>query len=62
MKRVMKNIFSKLMFIQYMEKWHERYNDLPFLPKTMKIEKVEKLVTNPHDKTEYTHIHIKNSK
>ena len=28
-------------------------NDLPFLPEKMKIEKVEKLVTKLHDKTEY---------
>ena len=28
-------------------------NDLPFLPERMKIEKMEKLVSNLHDKTEY---------
>ena len=38
---------------QYSEKFHELYNDLPFLPETMTIEKVEILVTNLHDKTEY---------
>ena len=32
--------------IQYPEKIHELYNDLPFLREKMKIEKVEKLVTN----------------
>ena len=32
---------------------HELHNDLPFLPKSMKIEKVGKLVANLHDKTEY---------
>ena len=37
--------------VQYTEKLYELYNDLPFLPKRMKIEKVEKLVTNLHDKT-----------
>ena len=31
---------------QYPEKLHELYNDLPFLPERMKIEKVQKLVTN----------------
>ena len=43
------------------EKIHELYNDLPFLPEKMKIEKVEKLVTNLHDKTEYV-IYIRNVK
>ena len=32
---------------------HELHNDLPFLLVRMKIEKVEKLVANLHDKTEY---------
>ena len=32
--------------IQYPEKIHELYDDLPFLRERMKIEKVEKLVTN----------------
>ena len=35
--------------VQYPEKLH---NDLPFLPKRMKIEKVEKPFTNLHDKTD----------
>ena len=39
--------------IQYPEKLHELHNDLQFLPEKMKIEKVEKLATNLHDKTEY---------
>ena len=43
--RVMEDIFSKLMF-KYPEKLCELYNDLPFLPERMKIENVEKLVTN----------------
>ena len=38
--------------VQYLEKLHERHNDLPFLLERMKIEKVEKLVANLHDKTE----------
>ena len=45
--------------VQYLEKLHELHNDLPFLPERMKIEKVEKLVANLHDKTEYV-IHIRN--
>ena len=44
--------------VQYPEKLHELYNDLPFLPERMKIEKVENLFTNLHDKTEYA-IHIR---
>ena len=47
--------------VQYLEKLHELHNDLPFLPERMKIEKVEKLVANLHDKTEYV-IHIRNLK
>ena len=35
------------------QKLHKVHNDLPFLPETMKIEKVENLVANLHDKTEY---------
>ena len=38
--------------VQYLEILHELHNDLPFLPERMKIEKVEKLVVNLHDKTE----------
>ena len=36
--------------IRYLEKLHELHNDLPFLSKWMKIENVEKLVVNWHDK------------
>ena len=60
MKKVMKDVFLKLMF-NYLEKLHERHNNLLFLPERMKIEKVEKLVVNLHDKTEYA-IHIRNLK
>ena len=45
--------------VQRNEISHELYNDLPFLPETMKIKKVEKLVANLHDKTGYI-IHIGN--
>ena len=47
--------------VQYTKKLHELHNDLPFLPERMKIEKVEKLVANLHDKTKYV-IHIRNLK
>ena len=43
----MKGIFLKLMF-NILKKLHELHNDLPFLPESMKIEKVEKLVSNSH--------------
>ena len=48
-------------YVQYPEKLHELHNDIPFLPERMKIEKVEKLIGNLHDKTEYV-IHIRNLK
>ena len=47
--------------VQFTEKLHEVRNDLPSLAERMKIEKVEKLVTNVHDKTEYI-IYIRNLK
>ena len=45
----------------YLEILHGLHDDLPFLPERMKIEKVEKLVANLHDKSEYV-IHIRNLK
>ena len=47
--------------VQCTEKLHELYNNLRFLPERMKTEKIEKLVANLHDKTEYV-IHIQKSK
>ena len=47
--------------IHYPEKLHELYNDLPFLPERMNIEKVGKLVANLRNKTEYV-IHIRSLK
>ena len=44
-----------------MEKLYELHNYLPFLPERMKIEKVEEVVANLHDKTEYV-IQIRNLK
>ena len=60
MKNVMKDIFFEVD-VQYLEKLSELHNDLPFLPKRMKTEKLRKLVANLHDKTDYV-IHIKNLK
>ena len=51
--------YSLKFCVQYSEKLHELYNDLPFLHDRIKIEKVRRLVTNLHDKTEYV-IHIRN--
>ena len=47
--------------VQCPEKSHELHNDLPFLPEKVKLGKIEKLVTNLHDKTEYV-IHMTNLK
>ena len=47
--------------VQYPEKLYELYNDFLFLPEKMKIETIEKLVANLHDKTEYV-IRITNLK
>ena len=38
--------------VQYPKNLHILHNDLPFLPERTKIEKVENLVANIHDKTE----------
>ena len=45
--------------VPYPAKLHELYNDLPFLPERIKIEKVKKRITMLLNKTEYV-IHIKN--
>ena len=45
--------------IQYLKKLYELHSDLPFLPERQKLGKVEKLVTNLQDKTEYV-MHIRN--
>ena len=47
--------------VQYLEKSHKLHNDLLFLLERMKIEKVEKLAANLHDKTEYV-IHMRSLK
>ena len=56
MKKVMKEIFLKLIFNIL-----KVYMTFTFLPEKMKIEKVEKLLANLHDKTEYV-VHIRNLK
>ena len=49
----MKDIFYKID-VQYPEKLPKRHNDLPFLPETLeRLDKLEKLVANLHDKFEY---------
>ena len=45
----------------HLKNLHELHTDLPFLPETMKTEKVEKLAANLHDKTKYV-IDIRNLK
>ena len=45
----------------HFEKLHKLHNDLPFLSERIKVEKVEKLEANLHDKTEYV-IHRRNLK
>ena len=47
--------------VQYPEKLHNLHDDLQFSHERMKIENVEKLVPNLHDKTGYF-IHIRNLK
>ena len=49
--------YSLEVDVQYSEKLHKLHNDLPFLTERMKLEKVEKLAANLHDKSEYV-IHI----
>ena len=65
MKKVVENIFLKLMF-NILKKLHDLHNDLLFLPEKMKIEKVKKLAANLHDTAEwniyrYTYKKIKTS-
>ena len=55
-------IGSFLQFhVQYSEQLHEFHNHLPLLPERMKIEILEKLVADLHDKPEYV-VHIRNLK
>ena len=44
--------------VQYLEKFFELHNDLPFLPERKKLGKVEKRVTRLEDKSEYV-VHVK---
>ena len=52
MKKVIKDFFLKLTF-NIPENFHNLHNDLSFFPERMKIEKVEKLLANLHDKNAY---------
>ena len=56
MKILMKNIFLKIMFS--ILKNCMAFRMIPFLPERMKIEKVEKLQANLHNKKEYV-VHIR---
>ena len=47
--------------VQYLEKLYELNNDLTFLSERKKVEKVEMLVANLYEKTEYA-LHIRNLK
>ena len=47
--------------VQYLEKLDEFHNDLLFLSERKKVEKVEMLVANLYEKTEYA-LHIRNLK
>ena len=60
MKKVIKDIFSKLMF-NFLKNYINFIMICQFYLKKMKIEKVEKLVTNLNDTTECV-IHIRNLK
>ena len=43
--------------VQYLKRIHELHNDLPFLLERMKIENIEKLAVNLHNKIKFS-IHI----
>ena len=60
MKAVMKDCLLKLMF-NILKNYVTFTMIYHFLPERMKIEKVEKLVANLHDKKEYV-IHVRNLK
>ena len=47
--------------VKYPQKLHNLHSDLPFLPKTMKIDKFKKLVCDLHDKKKYV-VRIKSLK
>ena len=49
------------VYVQCLKKFRELWNDLPFLPKIMKVEKTQKLVANLDNETEYF-IHIRSSR
>ena len=59
-KTIVKERYFLEVDVQYLEKLHEFHNE-KLLPERMEIEKVEKLVANWHDKTEYV-LHIRKLK
>ena len=59
MNKVTKDIFSKLLFSTL--KHYINFIMIHHLPQRMTTEKVEKLITNLHDKAEYA-IHTRNLK
>ena len=58
---IKKHINSVEVDVEYPKNLYNFLNGLPSFCERMKIEKVEKLVENLHDKEEYI-IHIRNSK
>ena len=60
MKKVMKDIFVTLMF-NILKNYMNFIMIYPFLSERMKIEKVENVEANLHNKTEYV-MHIRNLK
>ena len=58
---IKKHLNSIEVDVQYPKNLYNFLNGLPSFCERMKIEKVEKLVENLHDKEEYI-IHIRNSK
>ena len=60
MKKLIKNIFLKLIF-NTLKHLHELHNDLTFSSEKQKVDKVKKLAANFPDKKEYS-IHIRNLK
>ena len=47
--------------VKYPKNLHDLHNDLPFLPKRVKIDKCNKLVCNLYDKKNYV-VHIRSLK
>ena len=61
LNEIKKHLNSVEVDVEYPKNLYNFLNGLPSFCERMKIEKVEKLVENLHDKEEYI-IHIRNSK